>query len=549
MNLYQAYKRPSGPEYEIVSGYSQSGLSLFNEKSGIEGIDFIPMEGETVKMYSDYLGSVDSVDFKPELNNKMYYLFSNDIIQNRDSIVSQGTSISMTLVLGRYEGQFTYSNPNDYKYFYIVSDYTNNISTGLTITYTFGLNQKEVIDAYLNDNVGVVKFDYSHSSGPFRIAIEYMGNLVADTGELPTASIGSLSFIKDNSTINECRLIVESMVSSNIVEIKSLGTTLTPFYLDVTSGTTGDVCSQVADRLLYHDGSNSLPVAGDTIYVDAVGSSVFDGENAYHVISTSLMVVPSGSSVYAAINNLGVVISTGSCVCSEASIPVITQTDITVAQNQQFSISVEVTNNPTSWTVISSCDKYALYGGAKGSVFTYTDCDSISRRATVSSDSSYEVCASVAPTVVTGTGAFALVDVCQDKSLPAGIQFKDGILFGSPVTTGSKTIELIASNCVGNSLNVSFDLIVESSVNLTPFAIDVSVASDSDSDSCALTGSFSLLYHNGVNAVPDLNDTIFIDQKARERFVGGKLWYLADDTTPYALQIDQLGVVIDKQSC
>ena len=550
MKLNQSYKHGDSKEYSYYVEYSQEGVSLFNEKIGIEGIDNTPAPGDTVTVYSNVIGSDGIVDFKPQINNNLYYLVSDDLITDRDVVLSQATIIPVTFISGRYVGSFVYNNPQSYRYLYIVSDYTNNLPISGSINYNFTPGQKEVVDMDLDSSIGVVKAEYSTSFGPFRIAVEYNGFIVADSGEVLDPGAGILSFVKTNTEINKARLIfINESDSINSVSITNNGVSLTSFYVNKSPGLLDDVCSQAANTNAFHNGSNALPKAGDTIYEDSIGSIAYDGDNSYHVISSLYMLFPSDSSLYVSIDNSGVVTSEGSCVCYESGIPVIEQGDITIYQNQSFSIYVEVTNNPKSWTLITDCNEYTLYGGPKGAIFTYNDCNSIPRRATVSGDSQYNICASIVPTVVNGSGSFNLIGSCQESSLPNGIQFKDGVIFGKPVTTGRSTIQLIASNCFGSSIPVSFDVIVQSSINLTPLSLDVKAASKAGSIACLVTPSYSMLYHNGKSTSPVVGDTVYLDQKANDPFVGGNLWFQVDDTIKFAVQIDQLGVIIDKFIC
>jgi hypothetical protein len=550
MKVLQSYDYSGSIEFTFSVDELESGVSLFSDKSGIGGIDFMPADGDTVTVYSNVIGTSGQTNFKPTLNNKLFYLVSNDLITDREQIISEGIAIAVALSGGRYEGSFVFSNPSDFQYLYLVSDYTNNIPLSGSTTHTYANGATEVIDIELDTTaIGLASMEYTFpAGGGRRVAIEYNGTIVADTGEIAGPVTATLKFIRTSIEPTTARLIVQNKGTSASFTMKSPTTSLTSFYLDSTAGTLSTVCGQIATDQMYHNGTSALPVAGDIIYSDSLGSNVYDGENAYHVISTVIMGAPSASSVYASIATDGHVLSRGTCMCSEVAIPVITQGDITVAQNQQFSIYVEVTNNPNSWTLVTSCNEYELDGGIKGAIFTYTDCYGDTQRTTVSSNKTRTVCASALPTLVTGTGTISLIGPCQETSLPEGIQFVDGVISGTPVNSGKYTIELIATNCFGDSANTTFDIIAESTVTLTPFEIDVQELSTTGADACLLAGSYDLLYHNGRASIPDLNDTIFMDPKSVDRFVGGKLWYKVAASL-YSVRVDEFGVVIDKHTC
>jgi hypothetical protein len=549
MILKQSYKYGSSSEFTFSVEELQSGISLFSLKQGIGGVDFMPADGDTITVYSNVIGTAGERDFRRTLNNGLYYLVSDDLLTDYDSVMDQATTIVIALAGGRYEGSFVYSNPNDFQYLYIISDYTNNLPSGSTIVHAFELGDNDVIDAPLPAGAGLVEFPYNATLGPIRIGIVYNDNLVYDTGVLAAGGAGTMSFVKTGTDADKAYIVVENDVAANSVTIDSDGVSLTLFYIDKSDGTLANVCAQIATDMIWHNGINALPVAGDIIYADSTGFTPYDGNNAYHVISTVVMGAPSPTSSYAAISPDGTVLSIGSCACSEVAVPVITQTDITVTQNQPFTIYVEATNNPNSWELVTICNEYNLDGGARGAVFSYTDCDAISRVATVGLGQGMNVCASIAPTVDTGTGTVTLVGPCQEKSLPVGITFKDGIISGEAKVSGRQTIELIASNCFGDSLNTTFDVIVESSVNLTPVAIDISEPSSTGASACLLTGVYELLYHNNkVTRYPDLNSVIYSDPKGVDRFVGGNLWYKISGSL-YSIQVDSLGVVVDTHTC
>lgn len=550
MKVVQSYGFMGTGPFVYTVELQESGISLINTKNGPGNSGPIPYAGAKIEVYSNVIGTANQLDFKPDLNNNFYWLVSDDVLTDRVTILDQGTLITpLVLDTGRYKGEFIFLNPNDYKYLYIVSDYTNNLPVTETVSYAYSAGDQIVIDAPLErGSSGVVSFAYSSTTGPFRIAIEYRNEIIADTGMLPGIASGTLTFVKTNVDDEDARIIVDNPSVTNTIDITSSGTALTSFYLDTTNGTLSNVCSQIATTLRRHNGSGSLPVAGDLIYTDVSGSTLYDGGNAYHVLSTVIMGAPSASSVYGSITSDGLITSRGSCTCSEIAVPLITQTDITVTQNQQVNVYVEVTNNPNSWELVTSCNEYSLEGGVSGAVFTYTDCGSVVKNVTVSRLQTQYVCASIAPTVVTGSGTVTLVGPCMENSLPEGLAFRDGFITGIPTTTGTTTIELIATNCFGDSINTTFDVIVESSVDLTPFAIDIDEPSVSGATACALTGTWKLLYHNGRADLPALNDTIFFDYKAVNRFVGGKMWYKVSGSL-ISYQIDEFGTVIDTHTC
>ncbi len=545
MNLRIGYSFAGGPEFTYNVQESPTGTSLFDQKQGVEGVGYMPSDGDTVTVFTDDLSDPDYSDFKPGLNNTVYWLVAREPISDRDTIIADGTPVVMSLVSGRYQGTFVFSNPNDFQFLHIVADYTN--SMGLTAVYTYPASAREVVDTDLPADNGRIEIEYTIAGGQFRLGVEYNDVIVEDTGSLVGPLVGNLTFVKTSSELNTARVVVINEGAANTLVLKAPTVSLSNFYIATANGTLGNVCSQMATTVMYHNGTGSLPVAGDIIYTDSAGMTPYDGGNSYHVFSTVSMGAPSSSSVYGAVLSNGYVSATGTCACSEVAIPVITQSDVYITQNQDFSLYVEATNNPNAWEVVTTCNEYELDGGARGAVFSYTDCSAIARNTTSGANQKRNVCASALPTLVTGTGVITLIGACMEGSLPKGINFKDGILFGRPVTSGSFTLELIASNCFGDSVATSFDVIVESAIDLKPFAIDVAEPTDSGAGACSLTGDFDLRYHNGRNTNPGINDTVFEDLKGVTRFVGGDQWFRINGL--YSIQVDSIGTVIDTHTC
>jgi hypothetical protein len=545
MFLKIGYSYAGGTEYEYSVTESQSGVSLVDQKQGIQGIGVMPANGDTVIIFTDTIADLDYIKFKPGLNNTVYYLITTQPVVDRDAIIANGTPVAMAVVGGRYEGSFVFSNPFNFQYLHLAVDYTNSV--GVTSFYTYPANAEEVLDFEMSSAVGRVNLEYVIAAGAFRLAVEYNDLIVENTGVVLGPLTANLTFVKTSPTANTGRVIVINEGAANTLRVNAPVISLTSFYIDQAAGTLSNVCSQMATTQMYHNGAGTLPVAGDIIYLDSAGADVYDGENSYHVFSTVIMGAPSASSVYGAVLSTGVVSATGTCVCSEVAIPVITQSDIYITQNQDFSLYVEVSNNPNSWELVTTCNEYSLDGGSRGAVFNYTDCNAASKNATSGVNQILNVCASTLPTVTAGTGTVTLIGTCMEGSLPKGINFKDGIIFGRPVTTGRTTIELIATNCFGDSANTTFDIIAQSAIDMKPFAIDIDEPADSGAGACGLTGALGLRYHNGRNTNPILNDVVFEDIKGVDRFVGGNMWFMIDDI--YSIQIDSVGTVIDTHTC
>ena len=543
MTINFSYSYTGSSEYEFKSASNSTENVLLRSIDGFQGVDHMPPIGSTVTVFSNVIGTTGDIDFRPALNNKFYWLVSDEVITDRDTIISLGSPISVTLSGGRYTGTFVFSNPNGYRYLYVVADYKCSISNGGDIlTHTFSAGEQAIVDSKTDVKPGVNTFSWTPTTGPIRMRAYVNGNLVIDSGSTMTA--GYATYTKTSYGEEDVRIIFDNTPSANTVEFGFMNSELIKFSIDPTNGTLNNVCSQTPSIDLRHSGASVLPVQGDVIYTGATGATRYNGGDAYHLMAS---VIGPGTD-WILIGTDGTVKQRGSCVCSEVAVPVITQGDIEVKVGQSFSIAVEASNNPTSWAVVSTSDVYELNGGVKGAIYTYTDVDGVTQRVTVSINQLVRVAAQAAPTLITGTGTYTLIGPNEAASLPSGVSFKDGIISGTVRDSGSYTIELVATNCVGDSISTSFDILASSSVTMKPFPIDINQFEKTGAASCLITGNWDLLYHNGYDDLPVINNTIYVDPNGTQRFKGGNFWYFMLGSL-YSIKVDEFGKVIETHTC
>jgi len=321
--------------------------------------------------------------------------------------------------------------------------------------------------------------------------------------------------------------------------------------LDSADGTLANVCSQVADEAYFHDGSGLTPVAGDRIYLDTTGAVMFDGTNTYHLVSDVLQVVPPVTGgLFVGVDENGLCYTNGECDCAEVAIPVVNQSDLDLVQGQYVNVNFTATNNPTSWTVTTACDEYTVTGGTNGSIFAITTCAGVAKNVTVNVESSMTVYSTALPTLSFGDGTITLVGSYIGSVIPQGLTFNtsNGTLSGTPSEACEYTINVIATNCFGSSVAVDVDISISTGIQCTPFPIDVENSSADGTTACAITAVYSLLYHNGVNALPALNDKIFTGFKGTELFMGGGRWYNVDGSLT-SIKICETGKVCETHTC
>ena len=585
MKLEQGFSYTGSSEYTVNNiNADEAEVSLFDKITGVGGVDYIPYHGSTVTVKTGRIDSSSETNkLQPSLNNKVYYLVSDiEYTQDdKDTIISLATEITVSLDSGtqRYTGDFVFNNPNNYDYLYLIWDYADNMSSGFA-SYS-GDSSTRYIDINFGTNVGSSGVRYDNTGKPSRFAIRWNGSIVADTGyiglnstanynDLIAAGVsaddiklvtpldglvnngsGDLLFGKTIANINEAQLTVYSPLNSSAWDLERLMPSLNSFYIGLTNGTIGNVCTQTATTNYYHSGPGSIPTVGDIIYTDANGLIPYGGSNAYHLVSlTSLGTAPTSGGKYVAVDENGAVILEGNCDCSEATVPYIYTTDISLVAGRGFDLQIGVNGNPTSWTLASTCNEYVINGGTMGSIFSYTDCNGLAKNEPVGSLKESKICSSTTPLLTTGNGTATIGLACAEYTLPAGISFDNnkGVLFGTPVAPMLKSITLTATNCKGTSSSRTINITIQSSDTIKPFAIDVENFGDIGDAACAVTPTYSLLYHNGDSRVPYVGDTVFKDDKGVEGFNGGDMWYKMDHST-YSIKISSSGMISYKNEC
>lgn len=584
MNVNQGFSFTGSSDYNFANiSLQETGIALFDSYTGIGGIDYMPADGDTVTVIAgfDTDPKTDARQFDPTMNNNIYYVVT-DIeygANDKDTLVSLGTIIPVTynVVLKRYEGTFTFSNPNDLPNLYLIWDYTDNLDSG-TITYT-GKHTERIVDIDYGTNRGIAGVDYSTLSRPVRFQLKWNNVIVGDTGYVGLNSLtnynalisagvdpndiklsypynslvnngtGQLRFNKF-STVADAYLIISAPRDGNAFGASRVDPALTNFFIDTTDGDITTVCAQVPSTKYNHDGSGSLPTIGDRIYIDSAGNTLYNGNNAYHQINTAAASIGS----YVVVDTNGVVTTVGSCNCSEVAVPTITPASFVFSIGQSVNVRLEATNNPTSWEIITTCDEYTLDGGTTGTIFNYTDCSSVSKDITVNIGETKLICTSAAPTIVGGDGSYTLNGPCQSFVLPKGLSFDNGTgtISGNVSDQCEFSFDVEATNCFGTSTTETITISIVSANNFKPFLIDVENFGNTNAEACAITSPlYSVLYQNGSGDTPVVGDYIirtYAGQSTSEPFFGGGKWYVVYGTSD-VIKICETGKVCDIHTC
>lgn len=538
--------------YEYINiEYKSDGVALFDALTGFGGIDYYPYDGATVKVVTGAI-STELKSLEPEFNNKVYYLVSDKVYtkSDKDLMISLATEIPVVFNVDRYEGTFVFNNPDALPYLYLLWDYVDTLS-GTSANYV-GDESDKIITVDFGTNAGIASLDYSVASAvDTQFVLKYNNAIVGDTGFINSTS-GSLEFNKFSPDITTAELYTFSPSAGNDWTVSRTLPALTSFYIYAPNdGTESTVKDQIANTQMWHDGSGLVPTAGNNIFTDANGLVRFDGDNAYHLVSPTIMVTPPVSGLtWIIVNEFGQSVSDGAVDYGPTIAPTITQGEVAIVRGESVNIKFQADVHVDTWNVITDMDDYELTGSDTGTIFTYTDKYTNTVKVTVNINDTITIASSTTPVIVLGNGGYTNIGVSISSVLPVGLNFdiNSGRLYGSVTEGYIFPIELTATNVIGTSAAVVVDIVIVSSDSLTPFAMDIENISEDALTSCALTGVYSLLYHNGNAALPDVNDIIFTDPRGVNPLMGGNVWYNIE-TNVYVVKVTESGTVSESSNC
>lgn len=559
------------------TSFTNGSVSMFDTLGAPAGTVGVPKPGDTVTLYAYNTTSGIAGDpgnpFLPGLGNKAYYLVSNTQYTNADylTMLSLATPVTMTLVGSEYSGTFTYTTPSNEQYLYLLWDYRNIVACGSTASYsgTALTSNTTITSGSANGNI---TFNYDAQSTPDRFVITLNGAVVADSGYvglntlanynaliaagvsdsdiklsspyngLVNNSTGTLKFTK--TQVGDPILTVYSPLSSNGWSVVTACASLNTVTIDTTNGTLANVCSQTPATVKYHNGPSATPTVGVVVYNESTGTTVYNGGNAYHKFGTS----------YAFITSSGVITEVGSCICAETFSPIVTMSDIEIAVAAGVSIKIAATNNPTSYSLVTTCTSFTFYGGIDGAVFYGANCETgYYETFPVSAYETSSRCFTAGTVTKLSGSADATLEAtgaCGETSLPFGITFDstNGFLSGIAEGQGQYKATFNATNCFGTGPNTTINIsAVQLDVPATAFQINVDDQATAAA-ACALVPEvWVTLYHNGYYTYPILGDTVYIQSRGGNTFDGNNLWYAINNNQ--AIQISDDGVVTAVFNC
>jgi hypothetical protein len=527
---------------------TKNAFALDNGFNSFEGVDSIPVAGDTVTLKAGVTGTDTIKPFNPNFGNSLRYLVTDVEYSEADvkTLILLSTATTPAIVGSNYEGSFTFARPSNEKFLYLIYDYRNNITPPATLTSSASIaGTVNSIADYTNrrGNVNV----RCTPSGTNTFYVKWNDRIVGQAIDI--VGVTDITFFKNELLPGNIDIIASG---GGAFTAQAAASTLQSFAIDTTDDTLTSVCAATTSPdTRYHSGAAALPVVGDIIYNELSGLTAYDGNNAFHRIG------PAPTTNYAVVNDEGVVLTVGSCSsCAEVAVPVITQPAIELTVGDAIDLKIPVSNNPISFAVSTTCNTYQINGGTDGAVFTTTDCTTgATITTTVVRNSFQEICTTTAPVVVSGTGTSSVAGTCDDQVLPPGISLDklNGILTGTTNTPGIYSFRITATNCFGTSALSTISITINPNTTNRRFNMDSSNPETTSGLACAVTPSYSIFYHDGQKDYPEVNDFIYNFCECEQRiFNGGYLWYVTDELTGgknNVIRIDSVGQVVEKVVC
>ena len=104
------------------------------------------------------------------------------------------------------------------------------------------------------------------------------------------------------------------LTASTTVNITIADSTVTRFYRSPGNTNATDACNNdIANQQAYHNGSGPLPTAGDKVYTNNTGTTLFNGQSAYYVVAEEPSSSADENHLRIIINSSGVVSSPTLC--------------------------------------------------------------------------------------------------------------------------------------------------------------------------------------------------------------------------------------------
>jgi hypothetical protein len=221
---------------------------------------------------------------------------------------------------------------------------------------------------------------------------------------------------------------------------------------------------------------------------------------------------------------------------------------------QVVNIKVPATNSPISYTLVSSCSSFSLFGGSDGAVFYGANCETgYYETIVVSGGETANRCfTSGTVTKISGSAdaTLTLSGACSGYSLPPGLEFESttGVISGTVEGLGDYQATFRATNCfgIGPSTQVTISSVLNDSP-ATPFDVFINGQATSASACSLLVLGWDPLYHNGYYTYPIVGDTVYLQARGGNVFVGGSLWYKINNNQ--SCQISNDGVVLAVFNC
>ena len=165
-------------------------------------------------------------------------------------------------------------------------------------------------------NNGAGKLSAQQNSLTFSISSGNTANKFAINSQTGVFTANTSSWTSgDTYAIGITVTDVGGLTASTTVNITIADSTVTRFYRSPGNTNAADACNNdIANQQAYHNGSGPLPTAGDKVYTNNTGTTLFNGQSAYYVVAEEPSSSADENHLRIIINSSGVVSNPTLCI-------------------------------------------------------------------------------------------------------------------------------------------------------------------------------------------------------------------------------------------
>ena len=269
----------------------EDGVSDYQVLSGVESVGYFPQDGSTVLMRSIKQND-DTLDFD-ESTAGFKYLVS-DILYSEEQIYSDLLALTTDATpivnpsTGQYQAEFTYSNPSDLKYLYLIWDYRNSGVPLEDITFYLPFGQA-LTNAFIDVKTIVTNSPFSNVPGATSNFLNNKVRISANPGyRFNSASDVSLVLTDPEGTVTSSKVmnVYGAYIDFTFEESDWLGKTVSLVFTG-----TAVALSLTGVNCYYHE-TDACPSSNGVLYY--IDTASFATATEIYINSVGTILAPSG---------------------------------------------------------------------------------------------------------------------------------------------------------------------------------------------------------------------------------------------------------------